>query len=171
MQANTNYFSITTSVAKLDKTTTKLEKATNELADTLANSAYRAELQQKLIDEVNDIFDEMHARNGVYHKFSSNKDARKRSLFVAYANIKARCTNPDHPAYKNYGKRGITCAFADFEAFSRHVGFRPHPSYTIDRIDNSRGYEPGNLRWASWTEQAANRRPCGKRGPYKKTLH
>jgi len=29
---------------------------------------------------------------------------------------------------------------------------------TLDRIDNDRGYEPGNVRWASRTEQVLNRR-------------
>lgn len=38
------------------------------------------------------------------------------------------------------------------------VGPRPHPKLTLERIDNDRGYEPGNVRWASWTDQGRNRR-------------
>lgn len=43
-----------------------------------------------------------------------------------------------------------------FEAFLRDVGNRPAPNLTIDRIDNDRGYEPGNVRWATQLEQVRN---------------
>ena len=43
-------------------------------------------------------------------------------------------------------------------AFYQHIGPRPSTSHSVDRIDNSKGYEPGNVRWATATEQARNRR-------------
>lgn len=76
-------------------------------------------------------------------------------------NMRARCYNPKNTSYPNYGARGITvCAEwrGSFDAFLAHVGARPSPAHSIDRIDNDRGYEPGNVRWATDSEQARNRR-------------
>lgn len=42
-------------------------------------------------------------------------------------------------------------------AFISDVGQPPTPNHTLDRIDNSKGYEPGNVRWATAVEQANNK--------------
>lgn len=70
-----------------------------------------------------------------------------------------RCTNQNHSNYSRYGARGISvCAEwrSSFERFLSDMGPRPSPSHSIDRIDNDRGYEPGNCRWATAREQGAN---------------
>lgn len=75
--------------------------------------------------------------------------------------IKDRCYNERNQSYAGYGGRGITMCTEwvdSFTPFLDHVGRRPGPQYSLERIDNSRGYEPGNVKWATAKEQARNRR-------------
>lgn len=77
--------------------------------------------------------------------------------------MRRRCHVPNDPNFKYYGARGIlVCdewlAPGGFDKFIAHIGPRPSPLHTIDRLDNSRGYEPGNVRWATRKEQARNTR-------------
>lgn len=44
-----------------------------------------------------------------------------------------------------------------YEAFLADMGRKPGAEYSIDRIDNSKGYEPGNCRWATVIEQGRNK--------------
>jgi hypothetical protein len=78
------------------------------------------------------------------------------------SSAKQRCTNPNDQGFSNYGGRGIAFKFPSIRAFAEWVldnlGVRPECSYSIDRIDNNRHYEAGNLRWATRTEQARNKR-------------
>jgi hypothetical protein len=82
--------------------------------------------------------------------------------YKAWVHLVARCENPNDPSFADYGGRGITVCPEwrhDPAAFLAHVGPRPSARHSIDRIDNSRGYCPGNVRWATKKEQACNRRP------------
>ncbi len=72
----------------------------------------------------------------------------------------SRCHNPLDQNFAHYSARGITvCARwrESFDAFLSDAGPRPSTGHSLDRIDNDRGYEPGNVRWATATEQARNR--------------
>jgi hypothetical protein len=72
-----------------------------------------------------------------------------------------RCTNDNNPAWKFYGARGISVCeewLNSFEAFLAHIGRRPSPDFSLDRIDNDGNYEPGNVRWADWATQGTNKR-------------
>jgi hypothetical protein len=84
----------------------------------------------------------------------------ERSIFSI---MKQRCHNPRHPKFHLYGGRGITvCSdwmgHDGYDRFLAHIGPRPSPQHSVDRIDNSRGYEPGNVRWATQREQMRNTR-------------
>lgn len=74
-----------------------------------------------------------------------------------YQGAKARCTNPNRAAWKDYGGRGIEFRFESFRQFYEVVGPRPSKRHMIDRIDNDRHYEPGNVRWVTQEQQNVNR--------------
>ncbi len=81
--------------------------------------------------------------------------------YMAWGGMVQRCHNPKNAAYANYGGRGIFVCDkwrSDYLAFLSDVGEPPDGSYTIDRIDNNRGYEPDNVRWATQMTQVRNRR-------------
>jgi hypothetical protein len=78
--------------------------------------------------------------------------------FKIFCGIRKRCLNPKDKAYPRYGGSGIQCYFEDFQSFYDHMGPRPTPSHSVDRIDNEGHYELGNVRWATQKEQAQNRR-------------
>jgi hypothetical protein len=70
-----------------------------------------------------------------------------------------RCSTPSHPSYQYYGARGIKVCERwreSFDAFLEDVGRIPSP-YSIDRMDNARDYEPGNVRLSTKAEQNRNK--------------
>lgn len=83
-------------------------------------------------------------------------------LYPTWASMRHRCQNPADISYRNYGARGIKVCDRwnlSFWLFAKDVGDRPE-GLTLDRINGNGDYEPGNVRWATWEEQAANRRKC-----------
>ncbi|MDE1009657.1 MAG: hypothetical protein OSB38_28760 [Paraburkholderia fungorum] len=85
----------------------------------------------------------------------------KDSIYSIYLLMVKRCTDPKSHAYHHYGGRGIKVCerwLESFENFLQDMGERPEGK-TLDRFPDVDGnYEPGNCRWATWTEQQNNKR-------------
>ena len=79
--------------------------------------------------------------------------------YESWSQMKQRCYNPLNHGYARYGARGITVCERwrdSFENFLADMGRKPGRDYTIDRIDNSKGYSPDNCRWATKKQQSRN---------------
>lgn len=81
------------------------------------------------------------------------------SIYRIWCGVMGRCLNPSHGAYKKYGAKGITICerWKTYGNFRDDMGEKPTPKHTLDRIDGTKGYEPGNCRWATMKEQNNNR--------------
>ena len=94
----------------------------------------------------------------------SGKNYRKHGLYgtpiyTTWDGMKARCNNPNSISYPWYGGLGIKVCERwekSAEAFAADMGEKPTPEHTLDRIDPSGDYEPGNCRWATRSEQMLN---------------
>ena len=80
--------------------------------------------------------------------------------YSSWAAARRRCLNKRAKDYMRYGGAGVTFCnvwAVSFAAFLDHIGPRPTGT-SLDRIDSTKGYEPGNVRWATAEEQCANRK-------------
>lgn len=84
----------------------------------------------------------------------------KHPLYVTYNKMVDRCVNLNSPDYKDYGGRGIKVCerwLENIDNFIADIGERPE-GYSLNRIDNDKGYSPENCEWSSPRNQALNTR-------------
>ena len=102
-----------------------------------------------------------------------NDHIHHKLAYGSWSAAKKRCRNPRCKAYKDYGAKGITFSplWDRFRDFLRDMGDPPFDEngnrMTLDRIDGTKGYEPGNCRWATYAQQSANTKRSGIPTEYK----
>ncbi len=80
--------------------------------------------------------------------------------YDAWLNMKARCQDPSHKEFPNYGGRGIRVCDSWLESplhFLADMGKCP-AGLSLERIDCNGHYEPSNCRWATTGDQSRNKR-------------
>lgn len=95
----------------------------------------------------------------IMRSYSTKHGQAFTSGYNSWSKAKSRCTNPTNKDYSYYGGRGITFCkrWNKFENFYADMGPMP-TGHTLERVDNSKGYYPGNVKWATRLEQANNQR-------------
>lgn len=101
------------------------------------------------------------------HETHSKGNYINTRLYHTWENMKARCFNPKHPDYKNYGGRGISVCkswkedFLNFRSWALDNGWNDTHAkneISLDRIDVNSDYDPSNCRWTTLKQQANNQR-------------
>ena len=97
-------------------------------------------------------------------KFQIKHGKARTSEYHIWINMRLRCSSKcPQQIKKYYYDRGIKVCdewnqSGGFDAFISHVGWKPSPLHSLDRIDNNGNYEPNNVRWATQSEQMKNTR-------------
>lgn len=101
--------------------------------------------------------------NGPTPRHGHSVGGRVSLTLASYRQMVRRCTEIGRPDGDRYIGRGISIAAEwlgprGFQRFLEHVGERPSDRHSLDRINNDGHYEPGNVRWATASEQNRNTR-------------
>lgn len=95
----------------------------------------------------------------IVNKHKAYIDGKPRPEYEAWCGMIARCYRKTVRSYRFYGARGVQVCpewRKSFSNFFDHVGPRPSPSHSLDRVNSNGHYEPGNVRWATSLQQGQN---------------
>ena len=94
-----------------------------------------------------------------YKQYCANVGIDPR-LYLAWINLRQRCTNMKWRDYHRYGGRGITFCdrWKSFAAFAEDMGLHPGKGWSLERKRVNEGYTKDNCEWQTATGQARNRR-------------
>lgn len=143
---------------------TKVVGAELSAGDTVSCGCY--------LKEVNDIQKQRFKGEHETHGWAGTREHK------AWKRIKQRCLNKNSQDYAIYSEIGIGDDIAsDFISFLDAIGPIPESMpdrVSVDRIDNTKGYVKGNMRWATDEQQARNKgkyknNKSGVNGVYKFT--
>ena len=95
--------------------------------------------------------------NRVIHGHFRNR--KTSPTYNSWSHMLQRCTNPNNKDYHLYGGRGIAVCqrWRMFANFLEDMGMAPS-NFQIDRINNDKGYDKHNCRWATRKQNCRNRR-------------
>ncbi len=83
------------------------------------------------------------------------------ATYSSWRSMIQRCNPKSKSYHPNHAGRGVTIHppwVESFDQFVQDVGLRPSRAYSLDRVNNDGNYEPGNVRWATRSQQSRNRR-------------
>lgn len=93
----------------------------------------------------------------IRHAQAGHRSVDRTGAYKSWASMMTRCEWAASKNWQHYGAKGIRVCekWRDFSGFYEDMGDRPD-GCSIDRIDGSKGYEPGNCRWATREQQNLN---------------
>ena len=83
--------------------------------------------------------------------------------YLKWKSMRRRVQQPEAAGNACYANVTICRRWARFETFLKDMGEAP-AGYSLDRINNNKGYSPSNCRWVPLSEQARNTRRLRKVG-------
>ncbi len=108
-----------------------------------------------------------YGKDNTAYQHGHTQDGKPTALYIRWQNMKARCHQPSNADFVRYGARGITVCdrwrfgengVSGFLLFLQDMGEPPFEGASLDRIDNTKGYSPENVRWATLEEQTYNKK-------------